>query len=1101
MSNQKSNHDRSSQFEWPLNKRLGPDSGSNEFYEPYYGDVTELNTCRLILDSVGKETLQKIAEDAINLLETSVAVYESNGDYAFGMFSSRWCRLMDTASRKLCKTDDNRSALNSGCWLCHENCWNDSAKAAMELGRSTDIQCVGGINLYAEPIYAGGKVVGVINIGYGTPPADPERLKELAETFDVDLTQLKKQANAYDQRPQFIVDLAKQRLHISASLIGEMVEKSMLHKELQKNKKLLEATGRMARVGGWEVDAKTSEVTWTDETLRIHEVPMDYKPTLDKVFDFFHPQDRPELLKAFQCALDGGQFYDMEMRFITAKGNHRWTRTRCEAEVAEGKVIKLKGTFQDITERKIAQRALIESEERFRQLIERMSSGVAVYEVTKNGEDFIFKDFNQAAEKIDQISRTELIEKRVADVFPSIAEFGLFDVLKRVWRTGEPLHYPSAFYKDGRIEGWRENFVYKLPSGKIVSIYNDVTDRKHAENALSKSESFLKSLLNSIPIPVFYIDTDGRYLGFNQPFQTFWGIDETELIGKTGFHINPPDLAAIHHAKDQELLTAGGHQHYESSVQNASGERRDVIFYKAVFHGSDGMVGGLIGAILDITDRRRTEKELIKQKERLSSLVGSLIDAIVVLDRNGKIKFVNKAACEFFGKKENDLLDIAFGFPVKLGTIFEIETTFGRGKTRFAEAKATEIDWDGESSYLLSLRDITEKKHAMEERGKMNKQLQQTQKLEAIGNLAGGIAHDFNNILSSIIGFAQLALYQVEKNTVFEDDLQEILIAGNRAKDLVKQILTFARKSEEETTPVQPSIITKEVLKFIRSSLPTSIDIRQTITSNSFIMGNPTQIHQILMNLCTNAAHAMEDHGGLLEVCIEDICAHSGLQKETIDLKPGDYIQIRVSDTGTGIPDEIINSIFDPYFTTKSLGEGTGLGLSVVHGIVEAYGGKITVASRLGKGATFTIYLPITKKRQLNHVYTPEDLPTGSEKILYVDDEAPIAKMGKRKLDQLGYSVVARSSSIEALELFRAKPNDFDLVITDMTMPNMTGDVLASELIGIRPDIPVILCTGFSKKISDKSLAAIGIKAFMNKPFLKADLAKTVRKVLDEAKD
>lgn len=348
-------NDRSQQLEWLLKKRLPSKDLEGESYEPYYGDVTELNTNRLILDSVGKDTLRQIAEDAIDLLETSVAIYESNGDYAFGMFSSGWCQLMDTASRILCQTDDNRSALDCGFWLCHENCWNDSAKAAIESGQSTDIQCVGGINLYAEPIYAGETVVGVINIGYGTPPTDLNRLKVLADTFNIDIEKLKEQADSYNQRPLFMVDLAKKRLRTSANLIGEMVEKSILQKKLQENKAFLESTNRMAKVGGWELDANTMELDWTDETYRIHEVPFDYKPPLQKAINFFHPADRGRLEKAIKRSLDHGESYDLELRFITAKGNHLWTRTTCQPKVVDGQIVRLKGTFQDITKRKQAE--------------------------------------------------------------------------------------------------------------------------------------------------------------------------------------------------------------------------------------------------------------------------------------------------------------------------------------------------------------------------------------------------------------------------------------------------------------------------------------------------------------------------------------------------------------------------------------------------------------------------------------------------------------------------------------------------------------------------------------------------------------------------
>jgi PAS domain S-box-containing protein len=406
---------------------------------------------------------------------------------------------------------------------------------------------------------------------------------------------------------------------------------------------------------------------------------------------------------------------------------------------------------------------------------------------------------------------------------------------------------------------------------------------------------------------------------------------------------------------------------------------------------------------------------------------------------------------------------------------------------------------DGTISKMTIFRDVTDYVEAIAEKEKAQAQLAQSQKMESIGNLAGGIAHDFNNILSSILGFTELALDDVEKNSMMADNLQEVYTAGRRAKALVAQILAFARQSEEKLQPIQIDTILKEVLQFIRSSIPSSIEIDDKIDSDSIIMGNQTQMHQIIMNLCTNAAHAMEDEGGVLGISLNDINVDENMGQK-LDLTRGDYIEISISDTGTGISPEIMDSIFEPYFTTKGPGEGTGMGLAVVHGIVESYGGKIVVESELGKGTTFAIFLPITRIRNIQAQYVPAQLPTGSERILFVDDEVPIAKIGSKSLERLGYRVTSRTSSVEALELFKSKPEDFDLVITDMTMPNLTGDNLAIELMKIRPDIPVILCTGYSRKISDKIASEIGIMAFAHKPIVKAELAKTVRKVLDEVK-
>lgn len=409
------------------------------------------------------------------------------------------------------------------------------------------------------------------------------------------------------------------------------------------------------------------------------------------------------------------------------------------------------------------------------------------------------------------------------------------------------------------------------------------------------------------------------------------------------------------------------------------------------------------------------------------------------------------------------------------------------------------IKWvDGRIVHLQIATDITQLKDLQEKQNTTEAQLQLAQKMESIGTLAGGIAHDFNNILASILGFTELALDDVRKGTIIEDNLQEVLTAGNRAKELVKQILAFARQSDEKLKPIQVSIIVKEVLKFIRSSIPTTIEITQEIRSNSLINANSTQVHQVVMNLCTNAAFAMEEKGGVLDVCVKDVSINTDQDTENLQLPPGNYIEVKITDTGVGIPPDILGSIFEPYFTTKGPGEGTGLGLAMVHGIVESYGGKSFVNSTMGKGTTFTVYLPITKKRNTEHSDAVGELPLGNERILFVDDEQKLAKAGGQILEKLGYSVTIRTDSLEALKLLESSPNDFDLVVTDMTMPTMTGDVLATKLIHFRPDIPIILCTGYSKKISEEKAAEIGIKAFAYKPLNKTDLAKTVRNVLDE---
>lgn len=403
---------------------------------------------------------------------------------------------------------------------------------------------------------------------------------------------------------------------------------------------------------------------------------------------------------------------------------------------------------------------------------------------------------------------------------------------------------------------------------------------------------------------------------------------------------------------------------------------------------------------------------------------------------------------------------------------------------------------ESRSGYLLLIIEDISKTKEMERAQKENERLiSQMQRMEAIGTLAGGIAHDFNNILSAIIGYTEIALTEATKGSMLEKNLLAVCSAGQRATDLVKQILTVARQPDKKRSVIQPKVITKEVLKFIRSTTPTFIKITHKIDSDASIMADATQIHQLLMNLCTNAIQAMEDSGGELHVSIKDVFFDN--RNLLIDMKPGPYIEIKVSDTGGGIAPESIDLIFDPYFTTKGPGEGTGLGLATVHGIVKNCKGKIQVVSQPGKGTKFTIHLPVSQNLTEKKTKTPEKLPSGQEKILVVDDEATIAKMVGSLLESLGYSVTAKSNGIEALELFKERPDDFDLILSDITMPDITGDKLAMEVMKIRPDIPIVLCTGYSKLMSKEDALKLGIRAFIHKPFTLKDLAQTIRKALD----
>jgi PAS domain S-box-containing protein len=390
---------------------------------------------------------------------------------------------------------------------------------------------------------------------------------------------------------------------------------------------------------------------------------------------------------------------------------------------------------------------------------------------------------------------------------------------------------------------------------------------------------------------------------------------------------------------------------------------------------------------------------------------------------------------------------------------------------------------------------------AEKEKEDLTRQLYQAQKLEAIGTLAGGIAHDFNNILAPIIMGAELALMTTPIENQAHPMMQKVLTAAMRAKDLVQQILAFSRQSDLERRPMQLCPLLKETIKLARASLPATIEIRHDLRAQKdLVLGNPTQVHQVMMNLFANAGHAMRANGGVLEVGLENEVVEDGRAVGVPEIRPGHYAKLIVSDTGHGMDRSTLEQIFNPFFTTKERGEGTGLGLSIVHGIIKSYDGAIGVKSQPGQGTCFTIWLPLVKAEPKDQAAEAAPLPLGTERILFVDDEPFIIELSRQILERLGYRVDTRTNPLDALEVFKNDPGGYDLVITDMTMPRMTGDRLALELLRIRPEMPILLCTGFSERITEAAALEMGIRGFIMKPIAVAEIARKIRKALgDEA--
>jgi PAS domain S-box-containing protein len=615
---------------------------------------------------------------------------------------------------------------------------------------------------------------------------------------------------------------------------------------------------------------------------------------------------------------------------------------------------------------------------------------------------------------------------------------------------------------------------------------------------LKESEEKYRSMMDSMKASVYICSPDFRVEYMNPAMIKRTGVDATGEVCHKAIHDLDEQCPGCVHDKIQQGESV------ETEILSPNDNRYYNVSHSPIFH-QDGSISKMT-IYRDMTESKTAEQERV----RLATAIEQASESVIISDRPGTIQYVNPAFEQLSGFNREEVIGQNFRilksdkhhesfYREMYGIISRGHTWAGRiintmkdGTLREFETRISPVkDSSGEIINFVSVnRDVTQVKT-------LESQLQHAQRMDAIGTLAGGVAHDFNNILSSVIGFTELALDDAEKGTLQYENLQEVLTAGSRAKDLVQQILTFSRQSDQEQKPVIVQVIAKEALKMLRASTPSTIEIKQNIQSESLVMGDSTQIHQVFMNLCTNAAHAMDDKGGVLTVDLVDIKLDSEFISDYPDLKPGAYINLTVTDTGYGMTPDVLDKTFDPFFTTKDKGKGAGMGLSVVHGIVHSHGGGIYVYSEPGKGSTFRVFLPVLKRRLESEERIEKPIPTGTERILFVDDELSIVNIGKQTLGSLGYDVVTRTSSIEALEFFKTQPDNVDIVITDLTMPNMTGEELAKELMQIRPDIPIILCTGFSARMDEKKAMEMGIRAFVSKPILKREIAETIRKVID----
>jgi PAS domain S-box-containing protein len=943
----------------------------------------------------------------------------------------------------------------------------------------------------------------------------------------------------------------------------DITERKLAEKALSASEERLKLALDSVTDAVWDWQVDTGEVYYSSRWYTMlgyepYELPQDFETWRS----LLHPDDLPGSEAKVFRHLESAEPFESEFRMRTKDNQWRWIygRGKTVERNDQGKAVRMLGTHVDISERKKAEDALRRSETLFKTMLTAIPDMISIHDTDMNvvysnwnGFAAVPQDNRILGDKCYRIYRghdkvcPDCRAKEVIDTRKPFAEE--VELIEGGWVELNALPILDA---DGNCE-------------LFVEWVRDITERKESEKELQKSEEKFRALVDNTIDWVWQTDANSKYTYVSENTYEILGYTSEELLGRTPFDLMDNEEAGRVLSIFQEIAQKHDRiVALEDTLQHKDGH--SVIFETNATPLIDNNTNlqGYFGTCRDISERKQAQKDLIRQKRSLDlhnriasvfltspgeSVYADVLDVILELmdSRFGYFGYVDEAGDLICPSMTRDVWDqcqvaeksIVFprsGWSGLWGrSLMEKRTLVANenlqapeGHVALENALATPImhhntligqfvvankagGYDKEDRDLLEaaavhtapiLFAIQEEARQKEAHEKLEVRLRQAQKMEAIGTLAGGIAHDFNNILFPIVGMSEMLLEDIPTGTPEHGNVQEIFTAGKRGSELVKQILAFSRQSEDQKIPVRIQQVLKEVVKMVRATIPTNINITHHIKPDcGLVMADPTQVHQIAMNLITNAYHAVDPDNGNISVQLKEVV----LASETLvgmDIEAGPYALLTVSDSGCGIAPANMEKIFDPYFTTKEQGKGTGIGLSTVYGIVKEHGGDVQVYSELGKGTTFNIYLPLIEKTpDFISENTSESSPSGTERILLVDDEDAIVRIEKQILERLGYRITSRVSSLEALEAFKASPESYDLVITDMSMPNMTGDRLAREVIAIQPDVPVIVCTGFSEKISHEKAEAFGIKGILMKPIVKSEMAQMVRKVLDEAKN
>jgi len=745
------------------------------------------------------------------------------------------------------------------------------------------------------------------------------------------------------------------------------------------------------------------------------------------------------------------------------------------------------------------------------ELLEIMFSSIDI-SIAYMDRNFNFIRVNRAYAEADERESEFYVGKNHFVLFPNEENEQIF---KKVVETGEPYSvyakpFKYAEHPERRVTYWDWSLQpVKEPNGTVVGVVlslMNVTERIRAQEAVEAERQRFNQVLEILPAYLVLLTPDYHVPFANRFFRERFGESHGQhcfeyLFGRSEPCETCESYTALKSMAPHEWEWTGPDGH---------------IYQVFDFPFTDTDSSTLILEMgIDITERKQAERALKEREALLRAIYETLPVGVWITDKQGRITHGNPAGQKIWAGARYlgiDQFGEYKGWWVDTGKRIEPEEWAAaravlNGETSINEEIEIEC-FDGSHKIILNsavpIRDERQEilgafivNDDITERKKAEKNLRQIQKREALGTLAGGIAHDFNNILMPITINTELALFDTPEGSPLRQYLQLVLNAAKRGKDLVNQIITFSRQKEQERKPVKISPIMREAIKFFKSSLPKNIKIRESIeTKSDTVQADPTQIHQVLMNLASNGAYAMRENGGILDVKLGSFEVDSDMAAKYPDLRPGPYLKLIVSDTGCGMTQEVVERVFNPFFTTKKPGEGTGMGLAVVHGIIKNHNGAITVYSEIGKGTTFNVFLPKVQDEMRHETISLKSIPIGRERILFIDDEKIQLQSVQHMLERLGYHVLAIADSLEALDIFQGTPETFDLIITDQTMPKMTGEKLAESILRIRPDIPVILCTGFSEVVDADKAKAMGIREFVMKPFTIKEMAETIRKVL-----